>query len=101
MSPEEQQGLAIFATHGVADSASTIYGAATVGIGAEANPIMATLLQQGWGFAAGTMLLVTGLVAVVYPSLARAGDIPHWFGYGLAAVGLVIAVINVVVGVTA
>lgn len=99
MQPEEEQGLALFASHGVADSASTIFATATVGVGSEANPLMRELLSAGWGYAAGTMLLVTGLVAVVYPSIASLDAVPSWFGWALAAVGLLIAIINLVVGV--
>ena len=101
MTPEEEQGLALFATHGLADGSSTIFATAAVGAGVEANPLMAHLLQQGWGFAAGAMLLVTGAIAVTYPSIAQYADLPRWFGIGLAIVGLLVAIINVVVGVTA
>lgn len=100
MLPEEEQGLALFATHGLADASSTIFAATAAGAGLEANPIMASLLQAGWGFAVGTMLLVTGLVAVAYPSIARLDAIPTWFGPALAVVGLLVAIINVAVGVT-
>jgi len=99
MQPEEQHGLAIFATHGLADTTTTLFATAAAGAGLEANPIIAQLLQQGWGFAAGTMLLVAGLVAVAYPSVARYAEFPGWFGPALAAVGLLVAITNVAVGV--
>jgi len=101
LTSEEQQGLALFTTHGIADSASTLYATSALGVAGEANPIVAHLLQQGWGWAAGTMLLVTGLVAAVYPSIAELDAIPHWFGPALAVTGLLIATMNVLVGVTA
>jgi len=98
---EEQQGLALFATHGLADSASTIYATSVIGVAGEANPIVAQLLEQGWGWAAGTMLLITGLIAVVYPSIAKLDGIPQWFGSVVVGIGLVVAITNIVVGVTA
>jgi hypothetical protein len=100
MQPGEDQGLAIFATHGLADASSTVFASATAGPGLEANPLMADLLQQGWGFAAGSMLLVSGLVAVTYPSVARLEVVPNWFGLALAVVGLLVAIANVAVGVS-
>jgi len=101
LSHGEFQGLAIFSTHGVADSASTLFATHALDASAEANPFIAQLLQQGWGWAAGTMLLVAGLVAIVYPSIADLDTIPKWFGTTLAAIGLLIAIVNVIVGVTA
>jgi len=98
---EEQQGLALFATHGLADTTTTLYATSALGVAGEANPLIAHLLQQGWGWAAGTMLLITGLVAIVYPSIAKLDAIPHWFGPLTATIGLVVAIINVLVGVTA
>ncbi len=100
MQPGEEQGLALFATHGLADASSTLFATAAVGTELEANPVMAALLQQGWGFAAGTMLLVTGLVAVAYPTVARLEAIPHWFGPTLAVIGVLVASINLAVGVS-
>ncbi|NHX37842.1 MULTISPECIES: DUF5658 family protein [Halolamina] len=99
---EQEQGLALFATHGAADAASTIYATQAVGAQTEANPIMAQLLHVDPTLAAITMLAVVGAVSISYPRFARACEFPtRWFGVGLAIAGLLVAIINVVVGVTA
>jgi len=98
----QEQGLALFATHGVADAASTLFATQAVGAGVEANPIMAQLLHIDPALATITMLAVVGAISIGYPRFARACEFPtRWFGTGLAVAGLFVAIINVIVGVTA
>lgn len=91
----ERQGLAIYATHGLADTASTLLATAAFGASAEHNPIMARLLAEGWGFAIGVKLAAVGLVAIAYPHLADLENFPGWVGWPLAAAGLLVALLNV------
>ena len=91
---EEQQGIALFLSHGVADAGTTVLASAALGPGAEGNPIMRAALEHGFGFAAGIMLAVVGAIAVTYPTLARVGGFPDWFGWGLVVVGLVVSLGN-------
>ena len=91
---EEKQGLAIWASHGVADAGSTLIAAAALGAGAEKNPLMSALLAEGYGFAAGVMLAVVGAISVSYPTLAKRAEIPTWFGWGISAVGFLLALLN-------
>lgn len=91
---EEQQGLALFLTHGVADAATTVLAASAVGSGVEGNPIMRAALEQGYVVAAGLMLAVVGAVALTYPTLVEIGEIPDWFGWALVAVGVIVAIGN-------
>ena len=91
---EEQQGIALFLSHGVADAGTTVLASATLGTSAEGNPIMRAALEQGLGFAAGAMLAVVGAIAVTYPTLAEIGKIPDWFGWALVAVGVVVSLGN-------
>lgn len=93
---EEKQGLALFATHGVADAATTVVAAHVLTISHEGNPLLVPLLAQGYGFAAAAMLLVVGAISLTYPTLAKAAEFPPWFGYGLSAVGLALAALNLV-----
>ncbi len=90
----EQQGLALFATHGVADAATTVLAAATLGPGAEGNPLVRAALEEGFGFAAGIMLAVVGGVAIAYPAVAEICDFPDWFGWVLVAVGVLVSLGN-------
>jgi len=91
---EEQQGLALFATHGVGDAATTVLAAANLGADAEANPLIRAALEHGFGFATGTMLLVVGGVALAYPTVAEIAEIPDWYGWAMVAVGVVVSLGN-------
>jgi hypothetical protein len=93
----EAEGLAIWATHGVLDGITTAAAAISTPTAAEANPLMRALLRAGVGWAVGTMLLVVGLISVAWPRLARWADLPRWFAPTLAAVGLLVALLNVLV----
>jgi len=98
---DHQQGAAIFATHGVADAATTVYATNQLGAGVEANPIMAQLLHIDPALAAITMLAITAAVAIAYPRVAQINGVHRHFGTAVAAVGALVAIINVIVGVTA
>ena len=97
LSSREREGLALLSTHGVADTASTLLAASVVGHGAEGNPLVATLLADGYGFAAGVMLAVVGAVAVAYPTVAEWADLPAWFAWLLAVIGALVAATNLLV----
>jgi len=92
---EEQQGIALFLSHGVGDAATTVLAAADLGAGVEANPFMRAALEQGFGFAAGVMLLVVGGIALVYPTVSEISGIPDWFGWALVAVGVLVSLGNI------
>ena len=91
---EEQQGIALFLSHGVADAATTVLAAADLGPVVEANPLIRVALEQGFGFAAGVMLLVVGGIAIAYPTVAELAEFPDWFGWALAAVGVLVSLGN-------
>jgi len=95
LSTEEQQGIALFLSHGVGDAATTVLAAADLGPGVEANPFMRAALEQGYGFAAGVMLLVVGGIALVYPTVSEIAGIPDWFGWALVAVGVLVSLGNI------
>lgn len=95
-SRRELEAAALFGSHGLADASTTAVAALAIGSVGEFNPLMRTLLEAGVGWAVGSMLLVAGLVAVAWPSLADRADIPNWFPIALSVVGLVIAVGNLV-----
>lgn len=97
---EEQQGLALFLSHGVADAATTLLAAGQLGPSVEANPLIRAALEQGYGFAAGIMLLVVGAVAIAYPTVAEIAELPDWYGWGMVAVGVVVAIGNLGVVLT-
>ena len=99
---EHQHGLAIFATHGLADATTTLLATTTITSGAgEGNPIMAELLHTDAALATAVMLGVVAAVSILYPTLARIGEFPSWVGPTLATVGLLVAINNIaVVGVT-
>ena len=90
----ERQGLALFATHGLGDGASTLLATAAFGAAGEANPIMASLLADGWGFAIGVKLALVGAVAIAYPRLSRLEGVPGWVGWPLAVFGAIVALLN-------
>lgn len=91
------EAAAIFAGHGVADGLTTVLAALVVGTGGEANPVMRSLLEAGAGWAMGSMLLVTGLAAAVWPTAAEAVETPRWVGFAIAGVGIVVALGNLAV----
>jgi len=91
---EEQQGLALFATHGVGDAATTVLAAANLGADAEANPLIRAVLDHGFGFAAGVMLLVVGGVALAYPTVAEVAEFLYWYGWAMVAVGVLVSLGN-------
>jgi len=95
LSTEEQQGIALFLSHGVGDAATTVLAAADLGPSVEANPFMRAALEQGYGFAAGVMLLVVGGIALVYPTVSEIAGIPDWFGWALVAVGVLVSLGNI------
>jgi len=91
---EEQQGLALFLSHGIADAATTVLAAAELGPSVEANPLIRAALEHGFGFAAGIMLLVVGAVAVAYPTVAEIAEFPDWYGWAMVAVGVIVSIGN-------
>lgn len=101
MSERELEAVAIFGTHGVADALTTALAASVLGVGSEANPLMRSLLQAGFGWAVGSMLMAVGVVAIAWPTAADAVGAPRWVAAVLVGVGLVVALGNlaaVVVG---
>ena len=88
---------AIFTSHGVLDTATTILAARVVGPDAEANPIVRELLAVGELPAAVAMLAIVGLCCGAWPSAADAVDAPAWVGFGIAVVGSAVAAVNLVV----
>ena len=97
----EHDGLGILLTHGVADASTTLVAYRAVGLSGEANPIVRELLDVGALFAFGLILFVVGSVAIVYPSVAERAEFPSWFGPGLIAVGGLVALLNVLVVLSA
>lgn len=93
----ETEAAGIFATHGLLDAATTTIAALHLSHSSEANPIIRVLLQEGVGFAVGSMLLVVGLLAAAWPRIASRYRFPRWFAPTLCAVGLIVAVGNLVV----
>lgn len=93
----EVEAGALFASHGVADGLTTVLAAREVGLGAEANPLMAALLAEGYGVALGVMLAVVGSVAVAWPHLASRYELPSWFAWVLVTLGVLVALGNVAV----
>lgn len=91
----EIEAAAIFLTHGVLDAATTAFAAVYVSTESEGNPLIRVLLQEGVGFAVGSMLLVVGLLAAAWPTLAERYDFPRWLAPLLVAVGFVVAAGNV------
>ena len=88
---------AIFTSPGVLDAATTILAARVAGLDAEANPIIRELLAVGELPTAVVMLVAVAACCLAWPSAADALDAPEWFGLGVAAVGAVVAAVNLVV----
>lgn len=95
MSPRELEGLAIFATHGLLDAATTAIAALAHGVAAEQNPLIRLALEEGVGYAIGIIIGIVGLVAIAYPSVARRYDFPLWFPLLLVVVGVGVAFGNI------
>ncbi|ELZ44248.1 hypothetical protein C464_15485 [Halorubrum coriense DSM 10284] len=88
---------AIFTSHGVLDAATTILAARAVGPSAEANPIIRELLAMGELSATVAMLSVVGLCCGAWPVAADALEAPEWVGLSIAAIGAMVAAVNLVV----
>ncbi|MDZ5810053.1 hypothetical protein U4E84_01620 [Halorubrum sp. AD140] len=88
---------AIFTSHGVLDAATTVLASRTVGVEAEANPIVRELLAVGELPAAFAMVAVVGLCCGAWPIAADAVEAPSWIGFGIATIGATVAAVNLVV----
>lgn len=93
----EIEGVAIFATHGLADGVTTALATLVGGAHVEANPLLRVLLEQGVGFAVGAMVLVVGVGALVYPTAATIADpyLPDAVPWLIIAIGGLVALLNV------
>lgn len=90
MNPKSE-ALALFASHGVLDTATTLYVASQIGESNEPNPIVRTLLEASPTLAATVMLLVVGTVAILWPTIDSIANPPRWFMPGLILVGLLVS----------
>ena len=93
----ETEAAGIFVTHGLLDAGTTALAALHLSHGSEGNPAMRALLQEGVGFAVGSMLLVVGLLAAAWPRIASRYRFPRWFAPILCGIGLIVAIGNLVV----
>lgn len=89
------EAAAIFSSHGLADAASTVLAVMFLGVGVEANPVMAVLLEMHVFGAAGIMLSVVAVSAAGYVAVAEALDLSSWYALTVSAVGVLIAALNV------
>lgn len=94
--------LGIVWSHGVLDAVTTLAAATVVGVGAESNPIIRSLLSQSPVIAVSAMLAGSGVAAALWSAGGRLG-LPAWslFGRALVTTGLLAAVLNVAVIVVA
>lgn len=91
------EAFGIWATHGLFDGLSTLIAHRQIGPHLEPNPLVRSVLYDHGGLAGLALILAvcTG-VALVYPTLARIGRFPNWFGPTLIVVGAVTAVGNLI-----
>jgi hypothetical protein len=68
-----------------------------IGAHAEPNPIVRGMLREhGPLAAAASIVAVVSIVAVAYPTAARIGRFPSWFGSLLVLIGVVVTLGNLV-----
>lgn len=91
------EAAAIFTSHGVLDAVTTVLAARTVGPNTEANPIIRELLAMGEFATVVGICACVAVAAVAWPTAADAVDAPVWVGLGIAAIGAVVAAVNIVV----
>lgn len=88
------EAAGIWLSHGLLDSVTTGILFWSLGSWSEENPIMAHALEEYHYAALVLKAVVVACVAVGYPSVARLGRFPNWFGPLLVAVGLVASLGN-------
>lgn len=101
MSDRNVEASALFLTHGPGDALTTILASRAVGHGSEANPLIRRILAESEPLAAIVMVAAVAIAASVWPIAADAADSPPWIGYGIATVGAVVVLLNLVVMVVA
>lgn len=97
MTDRRGEAAAIFASHGVLDAVTTVLAARTAGIDAEANPLVRELLATGELATVLGMCACVAVAALAWPVAADALETPGWVGLGIAAIGAVVAAVNLVV----
>lgn len=95
------EALAIFASHGLADTGTTILAYLLVGASAEANPLVASLLTIHPGVAAAFMLGMAGLAAAGYAVVANLLELSGWYALAMSFVGVLVATGNLLVAALA
>jgi hypothetical protein len=91
------EAAAIFTSHGALDAVTTVLAARTVGVGVEANPVVRELLAAGELATVLGMCACVAVAAAAWPVAADALETPEWVGLGIAAIGAVVAAVNLVV----
>ena len=92
-----REAVGIWLSHGPADAISTIAASRAVGVGVEANPIVARLLELG---DIPTLIGICACVAVaaaIWPAAADALEAPPAVAVGVIALGATVAAVNMVV----
>jgi len=91
------EAAAIFTSHGVLDATTTVLAARAAGLDAEANPVVRELLAAGELATVVGMCACVAVAALAWPVAADALETPEWVGLGIAAIGAVVAAVNLVV----
>lgn len=91
------EAAAIFTSHGVLDAVTTVAAARVVGPNAEANPVVRELLAMGELATVVGICACVAVAAAAWPTAADAVDTPPWVGFGFAALGAIVAAVNLVV----
>ena len=91
------EAAAIFTSHGVLDATTTVLAARAAGLDAEANPVVRELLAAGELATVIGMCACVAVAALAWLVAADALETPEWVGLGIAAIGAVVAAVNLVV----
>lgn len=97
MSDRRLEAAGIWWTHGPADAATTIAASRAAGINAEANPIVAQLLETGATTTAITMIVCVAVAASLWPIAADAIDAPPAVAGAITTIGMIVAATNLMV----
>ena len=87
----------IYLTHGPADAITTIAARRSVGVEAELNPIVRSLLEIGDVPTTVVMCCWALIASAAWPLAADAIDAPPIIGYVIGAIGAIVAGINLLV----
>lgn len=99
MNPEQRDAAAIFLTHGIGDSISTILAYRSVGSDGEANPVIRYFLEIGEIPAAMVILVAVGVASILWPTAARSvgRGRSRYVAAGIVTLSVTIVTINLVV----